>query len=239
MRRSAVLAALVGLAGCGAPGRRRASAPAMVPGRPVHIVVLGDSLALGTGASAPRNGFIFRSFLSVLASRPGSVIDSYAIGGSTAADVLRLQAPRLAHARADAVIICVGGNDVVRRVPAADFAATYVRLTVRVRALQPRAAIVCCGVPDVGLSPLFTGLDHDAVTRLSRTDDAAVRAVARRFGAAFADLYAATAHPRDDGARYVSEDRFHPSDAGYAVLAQTLTPVLLAALARSGAPRGR
>jgi lysophospholipase L1-like esterase len=239
MRRSTLIAALFALAGCGAPGRRRAAGPAVVPGRPVHIVTLGDSLALGTGASAPRNGFVFRAYLRVLASRPGSVIESYAIGGSTAADVLRLQAPRLAHARADAVVICVGGNDVVRRVPAPDFAATYARLVARVRGLQPRAAIVCCGVPDVGLSPLFTGLDHDAVTRLSGTDDAAVRAIARRSGAAFADLFAATAHPHADGSRYVSEDRFHPSDAGYAELANALAPVLLAALARSGASPGR
>jgi lysophospholipase L1-like esterase len=232
MRRSALLAAFAAAAGCSGPGKRPRPAPQPSPGRAVRIVTLGDSLALGTGASAARNGFVFRAYLQVLARRPGSRIDSYAIGGSTAADVLRLQVPRLAGARADAVVVCVGGNDVVRRIPSREFAATYERIVARVRALQPRAAIVCCGVPDVGLSPLFTGLDDDAVTRLSRDDDAAVRRIAQHAGAAFADLHAATDRARADASRYVSEDRFHPSDEGYAALAAVLTPVLIAALDR-------
>ena len=135
----------------------------------MRIVVLGDSLAFGTGASAPRNAFIFRAFLRVRAQQPGSRIDNFAIGGSTAADVLRLQAPRLAHARADVVVICVGGNDVVHRVGAADFARTYAQLVARVRALQPHAAIVCCGVPGRRAEPAL----H---RRRPRRGDAACRA---------------------------------------------------------------
>jgi lysophospholipase L1-like esterase len=203
----------------------------------VRIVTLGDSLALGIGASAPRNGFVFRAFLRVLERRPGSRIDSYAIGGATAADVLRLQVPRLARVRADAVVVCVGGNDVVRRVGTDQFAETYVRLLARVRALQPHAAIVCCGVPDVGLSPLFTGADHDAVTRLSRDDDAAIRDAAKRAGARFADLFAITVRARREANRFLSDDRFHPSDAGYAALADAFAPVLLDALANRRATR--
>jgi lysophospholipase L1-like esterase len=88
-------------------------------------------------------------------------------------------------------------------------------------------------VPDVGLSPLFTGSDHDAVARLSREDDAAVRAAAQRFHAAFVDVYGATLHARGDANRFMSEDRFHPSDAGYAALAGVLAPVLLRALAEA------
>jgi lysophospholipase L1-like esterase len=230
MRRSALLASFAVLAAC---ARRPAAAPPAraTPGRPVRIVALGDSLAFGTGASAPRNGFMFQAFLRVLERHPGSRMDSYAIPGSVAADVLRVQVLRLAHARADAIVVCVGGNDVVHRNPPAAFAATYARLVARVRALQPRAAIVCCGIPDVGLSPLFTGADHDEVAGLSRTDDAAVRAIALRDGAAFADLYAVT-RPHGSIIRYLSDDRFHPSDAGHAALAAVLAPVLLRALER-------
>jgi lysophospholipase L1-like esterase len=239
MRRSAALAALAALGGCAFPRRAGRTPPAASPspGRPIHIVALGDSLALGTGASAPRNGFLFRTYLRVRESHPGSRIDDYAIGGSTAADVLRLQVPRLARAHADAVIVCVGGNDVVRRTDRARFAATYGSLIARARALEPHAAILCCGVPDVGMSPLFTGTDHDAVARLSRRNDAAVRAVARHAGAAFADLFAETARVRDDVNRFLSEDRFHPSDSGYAALAGVLAPVLLNAVEPRGTPR--
>src|ERR1700682_3551699 len=97
MRRSAFLAAAV-LAGC---ARRPGAAPGAIvtPGAPVHIIALGDSLPFGTGASSPANGFIFRAYLRVRGAHPGSRIDSYAMGGSTAADVLRLQVPRLAPPR--------------------------------------------------------------------------------------------------------------------------------------------
>ncbi len=231
MRRSAALLALAALAAC---ARRQVRPPraSTTPGRAVRIVVLGDSLAYGTGASVPRNAFMFRAYLRVREQHPGSRVDNYAIGGATAADVLRLQAQRLAHARAGIVVICVGGNDVVHRVAAADFARTYANLVARVRALQPHAAIVCCGVPDVGLSPLFTGADHDAVTRLSRQDDSAIRGVAHRAGAEFVDLYATTLRQHGDVNRFLSEDRFHPSDAGYAQLADALAPALLRAAAR-------
>jgi lysophospholipase L1-like esterase len=191
--------------------------------------VLGDSLAFGTGASSPANGFVFRAYLRVRAAHPGSRIDSYAMGGSTAADVLRLQVPRLAHTHADIVVVCVGGNDVVRRVDAAEFAANYARIVARIRALQPHAALVLCGVPDLGSSPLFTNFDHDAVAQLARRDDAAVRALARRNGAIFVDLFAVTSRARRDVTRLLSDDRFHPSDAGHAALADALAPALLRA----------
>jgi lysophospholipase L1-like esterase len=228
MRRSALLLGLGALAACGQRGRHH---PATGPlGPPKRIVALGDSLAFGTGATHPENAFIFRSYLRVRERHPGSRIDNLAIPGSTARDVLRLQVPRLAHEGADAVIVCVGGNDVVHRVDAAAFARTYNALVAGIRALQPHAALLCCGVPNVGLSPLFTGIDDADVTDLSRADDRAVATATRRAGATFVDLFAATV--KHQGNRFLSDDRFHPSDAGYAVLAAVLTPPLLRALDR-------
>ena len=58
---------LAALAGC---ARRPPPAPraAATPGRAVRIVALGDSLAFGTGASAPRNAFIFQALTCACAS---------------------------------------------------------------------------------------------------------------------------------------------------------------------------
>ena len=229
MRRSALLLALGALAAC-AHRSRSVPAPHGTPGRPKRIVALGDSLAFGTGASSPERGFIFRAYLRVRAQNPGSRLDDFAIPGSTARDVLRLQAPRLAHARFDAVVVCVGGNDVVHRVATAAFAASYAALIARIRALQPRAAIVCCGVPDVGQSPLFTGVDQAEIATLSHDGDAAVRAIAARAGATFVDVYAASGRASRDINHFLSDDRFHPGDTGYAELAGVLTPALLRAV---------
>jgi lysophospholipase L1-like esterase len=233
MRRSAFLGvAAAAVAGC---ARRSPAAPATTSRLPaVRIVALGDSLALGTGASAPENGFIFQSYRRVLAERPGSRIDDLAIGGATVADVLRLQVPRLAYEPADVAIVCVGGNDVVRRTSPARFAATYGELVARLRAALPATRLIVCGVPDVALSPLFSGRDTATIARLSAADDGAVRAIAKRSAAAFADLYAVTRRDRADANRLLSDDRFHPSDAGYATFAAVLSPLVLQA-ARSRA----
>ncbi len=223
MRRSTLLVA--GLAAALVPpGARAASAP-------IRIAALGDSLALGTGASRADGGFIFPAFREVLLHRPGSSIDNIAIGGATAADVLRLEVPRLAGMRYDAIVICVGGNDVVRRTAGGEFARTYARLLARVRALVPGARLICCGVPDVGVSPLFAD-ERAAVAAASARDDRAVRRAASAAGAAFVDLYAISRAQRD-AARFLGRDRFHPSDRGYALFARVLAPVLEAAALRS------
>ncbi len=198
-----------------------------------RVVVLGDSLAVGTGASSPENGFIFRAYLRLNQRYPGSRIDDLAMGGATVADVLRLQVSRLAHeAGANAAIVCVGGNDVVRRTAPAAFGASYARLVERIRTALPATALVLCGVPDVALSPLFTGREADTIARLARADDDAVRALARRTGAQFVDLFAATRARRADATRFLSDDRFHPSDAGHLAFADVLTPALLRAVRR-------
>jgi acyl-CoA thioesterase-1 len=192
--------------------------------RPLRIAALGDSLALGTGASRSDGGFIFRAFRQLLRRRPGSQIDSMAIGGATVADVLRLECPRLAAARYDIVIICVGGNDVVHRTPGDHFARAYTQLLHRVTSLAPHARLICCGVPDVGRSPIFAD-DAASVAATSSRDNREIRAAASASRAEFVDLYALT-QGLPEAARFLGRDRFHPSDRGYALFAGALEPVL-------------
>jgi len=194
---------------------------------PIAMTVLGDSLALGTGASDPANAFAFRIYRALLAARPGTEVTNDAIGGSRVADVTRLQVQEL-DPRADLVLLIVGGNDVVRRTPAKQFASDYATLLAAVRTRAPHAVIVACGVPDVARSPLFA--DSYAKTEaLARSDDLAVRANARTYGAAYVDLFTMT-RSRGTNPDFFSADDFHPSDAGYAQLEQVTLPVVLRAI---------
>jgi lysophospholipase L1-like esterase len=133
------------------------------------------------------------------------------------------------------VLVVVGGNDVVRRTPLAQFAAAYAQLLVALRVRAPRATIVACGVPDVARSPLFA--DTFAKTEaIARADDAAVRRVAAAHGAAFVDLFTLT-RARGINADFFASDDFHPSDAGYALLANVTEPIVERALARGRSSR--
>jgi lysophospholipase L1-like esterase len=198
-------------------------APAGVEGA-LRIAVLGDSLALGTGATRADGGFIFRAFRSVLAQHPGSRIDNVAIGGATVADVVRLQVDRLRGTRYTCAIVCAGGNDVVRGTPEPAFASAYTTLLARLARTVPGTRLICCGVPDVSVSPIFA--DERAQTlATAQRDNRAARTAAHAAGAAFVDLFALT-HAMHDPQRFLSRDRFHPSDAGYAMLANALISVL-------------
>ncbi len=198
---------------------------------PLRIAVLGDSLALGTGATDPANSLTFRIYRALAAGRPGSEITNFAIGGTRASDVRRLEVGSLDPHATDLVLLVVGGNDVVRRTPAVAFAREYRALLAAIRTRAPRATVVAFGVPDVARSPLFA--DSRAKTEaLSRTDDDTVRRVAAANGAAFVDLFAYT-NREAMSPEFFSSDDFHPSDGGYARLTAFALPVVTRALAIS------
>ena len=234
MRRRAFLA-LAAAAGC-APRRRLTARVLPERAEPaVELAVLGDSLAYGTGASDTAHGFAFLTYEAIARERPGSEITNYAIGGSVARDVVRLQAARLRERRADAVIVCVGGNDVVRATDPDAFAAAYRELLAAVRRFAPQAAIVVLGVPDVAISPLFAER-AEAVRALARADDRGARAAASAARATYVDLFALT-HGRRDPAAFLGSDRFHPSNGGHAAIAAAVIPAVRGALAKQGARR--
>jgi lysophospholipase L1-like esterase len=225
----ALAAAALLTSGPAACSNAHPAARAATPAAPaVQLAVLGDSLAFGTGAGDTSGGFAFRLYRTIDAARPGSEITNAAIGGSTAADVLRLQVARLRERRFDVVILCVGGNDVVRGVPSASFARNYGRLVAAVRAAAPNAALVAVGVPDVSISPLFA--DHaGAVHRLAQADDRAAREAVAAAGGRYVDLFSLTRRSHD-AAGFLSQDRFHPSDEGHAQIAALTLPAVEAAL---------
>jgi lysophospholipase L1-like esterase len=198
---------------------------------PVRVVALGDSLALATGASRADGGFIFPAFRRLLTTHPGSLLSNVAIGGSTVADVLRVQVGRVAALAPDVIIVCVGGNDVVRRTAPAAFARDYRAVLATLHHTAAGARIVCCGVPDVAVSPIFAD-ERAAVAALSAADDRAVRAAARATGARFVDFFGLTRRAGANDERFFSRDRFHPSDAGYALLRAELWPALRDAASR-------
>jgi lysophospholipase L1-like esterase len=226
---SALLSAgllVAGVSGCSNARPIARAATAKAP--PVQLAVIGDSLAFGTGAGDTSGGFAFRMYRAIAADRPGSEITNAAIGGSTAADVLRLQVARLRERRFDVVILCVGGNDVVRGIPTRVFARDYRRLVAAIRSTAPSTELVAIGVPDVSISPLFA--EHaGSVRKLAQSDDRAAREAVAAEGGRYVELFALTGRARD-AAGFLSQDRFHPSDEGHAQIAAKALPAVQAAL---------
>src|SRR5579872_64705 len=158
-------------AGCSAHAPQQ---PATPPSSARHpILVFGDSLALGMGASDSAHGFAFVLYRAVLARDPGAQITNVAVSGARVDDVLHEELPRAQNGAATDVWVCVGGNDVTRGTPTSRFATDYAALLAAIVRRWPGARLAVFGVPDVSRSPLFAGAANREMRALAEADNAA------------------------------------------------------------------
>jgi lysophospholipase L1-like esterase len=184
------------------------------------MVVLGDSLAYGFGASREEHGLAHRIFAELRATRPGSTYANYAVPHSTMGDVLRHQVPQLHGIAADVVLLIAGANDLRYTRDRFVFARRFRHLLQAVHNVTLGATIVVGGMPDVtqtiGVPPLLKPAIARFCFRLNET----MRRIVAEYGDCFIDLFAFTNAPLHAGAVYLCEDGYHPNDFGYAEISQ-------------------
>jgi len=163
------------------------------------IIAFGDSLVAGRGASSGQD------FVSLLSQRLGSpIINAGHSGDTTGSALARLDRDVLAL-NPRIVIVLLGGNDFLRRVPTRDTFKNLETIVSRIR--QRGSAVLLVGV-GVGL---FTD-----------PYQAEYEALARRTSAGLVpDVLDGIIGHTD-----LMTDAIHPNDRGYAVVADRLEPVL-------------
>ncbi len=114
------------------------------------IVAFGDSLTHGTGAGTDT------AYPAVLAALTGRTVINAGVPGNTTADGLARLPEVLAEHQPRLVLLCLGGNDMLRRVPESD---TENNLRLLVRTVRAAGAeVVLIGVPEpklFGGAPAF------------------------------------------------------------------------------------
>lgn len=175
----------------------------------VRVLIVGDSTAVGTGASSGRE-----SLAGLMARQhPRTLIENRARDGARFADVL---AQLVGEQRFDMVIVQAGGNDVIR-LRALDALQTDIdRVADRARELADSVVLMPAG--NVGNAPFFFAPVSWWMTQRSRALHRLVQQTAARTGAVYVNLF----HERDDDPFVANpglnaSDGLHPSDAGYAV----------------------
>lgn len=207
-------------------------------GEPIEMLVLGDSLAAGLGATRPKEtlGGRLAKLVGKREQRPVR-LRTAAIVGAESSD-LAGQLDRLESGyRADVAVIIVGGNDVTHRIPVSE---SVEHLCTAIGRLQARgAAVIVVTCPDLAALRAVPQPLRSIASRLSRRLAAAQASTAEESGAAAVDLRRALGQLfLDEPGEMFSLDRFHPSALGYQRLAAVLAPVVTAELA-SSAPRSR
>jgi lysophospholipase L1-like esterase len=190
---------------------------------PLRLVVLGDSIAFGTGALRIEDTLGRR--LSAALTADGFDVDLHVLAVPGAASVdLAAQVRRAEPLDPDVAVIVIGANDLARFVPPAQAAASLAAAVTTLRASG--ADVVVVPAPDMSsvpfVPPAFRAAVRAASLQLQRHQAAAVEAA----GGSMAAVHEVGEAFAGDPAMF-SADRFHPSSAGYAAIAHALAPAVL------------
>ncbi|RLA30656.1 MAG: arylesterase [Gammaproteobacteria bacterium] len=166
------------------------------------ILAFGDSLTAGTGA---KRTDAYPAVLDTLLSQ--NVVNAGVPGETTAGGLARLPDALAAH-RPALVILCLGGNDMLRKL---DRGKAKANLAAMIRLVQESGAqIVLLGIPEPGL--------------LLLSAPAFYTELADEFGIPFED----EALPRIISDRSLKSDPIHPNAEGYRQLAEEVRALLVA-----------
>jgi lysophospholipase L1-like esterase len=193
---------------------------------PLRLLILGDSIAYGTGALRAEDTLGRRLSAELAADGFDVELRVLAVPGAVSGD-LAAQVRRAEPFGADLAVVVIGANDLARFIPP-EQAATA--LASAVTALRTRGAdVVAVPAPDMSMVPFvppaFRPLVQAACAQLQRRQTAVVEAAGGSVAGVAAEVAGAFAA---DPAMF-SADRFHPSSAGYARIAAALAPSVLAA----------
>jgi acyl-CoA thioesterase-1 len=184
---------------------RPGTPPAARPTSGDRVIAFGDSLVEGRGATRGRD------FVSLLSARLGvPIVNAGRSGDTTATALARLDRDVLGH-NPRVVVVLLGGNDFLRRVPTDQVFDNLTRIAARIR--ERGAAVVLVGV-GVGV---FTDPYREAYERVARRTSSGLVPDVLDGLLGRADLMA---------------DAIHPNDRGHEIMADRVEPVLRQLLAR-------
>ena len=163
------------------------------------IVAFGDSLTHGTGASSDT------AYPAVLAALTGRTVVNAGVPGDTTASALERLPGVLAEHQPRLVLLCLGGNDMLRKQPAATTENNLRLLVQTIRASGPEVMLIAVPEPKLfGGAPDFYSRVADDL-RLPLEDDV--------FNEVLKD-------------NNLKSDPIHANAAGYRIVAERLAEVL-------------
>ena len=190
----------------------------------LRFLVLGDSLAFGTGAANASDTLGARLTRSLQATGPVVELQVVAVPGATSLD-LAAQVRRATGFDADVALLVVGANDLTRQVPAAQAAAA---LGAAVRELHERGTeVLVVPTPDLSSVAWVPPAFRAVVAGICDQRRAQQTAAAEAAGGVVAPVSPELSRRFAADPALFSADRFHPSSAGYALVADALAPHLV------------
>lgn len=192
-----VLAVLL-LAACSQPKE-----PALPPG--TRVLALGDSLTAAHGVTPDE------AWPALLATKTGWLVTNAGVSGDTSAGALQRLPALLEEHRPQLVLVTLGGNDMLRRVPQGQTTANLGQMLTRIKAHGARAVLLATPQPSLA-GAVFNHLSAADFYR-QVAGDHQVPLIENALPDVLSD-------PRLKG------DQLHPNVAGHALLATKIFEAL-------------
>jgi len=193
---------------------------------PLRFHVLGDSLAAGVGCTAQDQTLGHRLATALRATGRRVDLHVHAVSGARSTD-LAAQVRTSVAKGVDLALVVIGANDLTSFLPSA-LGANLIHDAVSALR-RANAQVVVATAPDLGVvshvPPAYRGL----VSTISGQYANAQANAVLKAGGTVARISPAVSTRFATDRTLFSPDRFHPSPAGYALIASALEPYLTAA----------
>jgi lysophospholipase L1-like esterase len=180
------------------------------------LVMLGDSIAAGVGASDPEQALL--PWLDQ--SLRGRTHHNFAFGGAKVSDVLNQQVSQAEQVGPGKVYVIVGANDVTGFTSASAFRDQYRRMLQRLQ--ETGARLVVANIPALAETPVVPGelkpLARERTAELNKI----IAEEAAAVGAELFDFHSLSQRHLVGKDEVLAEDRYHPNEEGYALIVQGL-----------------
>lgn len=191
------------LAAC---GKRKASTTALKPD--ARVLALGDSLTFGYGAPPDA------AWPVKLGELTGWQVENAGINGDTSAGALERLPALLAAGSYDAILIGIGGNDMLRGVSPTATRDNLAALVSQARAHTPHVALLATPAPDAMRAAIGSLSDAPVYEEVAKSAQALL--VANVYSSVLSDAS-------------LRSDRIHANARGYEKVAQLLADQLKSA----------
>jgi acyl-CoA thioesterase-1 len=209
MKRRHLLSLLTGapaLALLSACGKRKSAAAALKSD--ARVLAIGDSLTFGYGAPPDASWPVKLSALT------GWQVDNEGVNGDTSAGALQRLPELLGAAHYDAILIGIGGNDMLRGVPPTATRDNLAALIAQARAHTPYVAVLATPAPDAMRAAVGSLGDAPFYEEVAKSQQALL----------VPDVYSSVLSDAS-----LRSDRIHANARGYEKVAQLLADQLKAA----------